>query len=68
MKFLCNCTSKWEFDLSSAENSVFQLMLGDFREFHNGPYFSIVCERCKLDMWVNPQYENMMFDLKGMNE
>jgi len=64
MKILCNCNSKWEKDSSSLKNSVFQLVVvgKGKEEIDLG-----VCCKCGKFRWINPQYENMMFDLRGMN-
>lgn len=58
MKKHCFCTTKWDVQCEEPEDSVQQF--ADPRKIPS-------CLRCTAIYWVNPQYEDMMFDLREMN-
>lgn len=59
MKLFCRCNCTWEIDYAPAYLSAFQYVL--VTEIPD------MCLKCDTYYWYNPQYENMLFDLREMN-
>lgn len=60
MKKFCECNSEWSF----VKDESVQLTLCQAHTSEE----PVLCSSCHFYMWYNPQYENMMYDLKWMNQ
>ena len=62
MKLFCQCSAEWvpdqEFDLRFRFQSTQYVPLEEIK----------VCPKCYFILWIEPHYENMMFDLRRMNQ
>lgn len=63
MTKFCECNSEWR--LRPAWPVITR---SDQLTLDETPVGSELCEFCFFAKWYNPQYENMMFDLKRMNQ
>lgn len=64
MKKFCECNSKWITGLCFDTRGLCVQITLSSRHTNDFPE---ICPQCQFYKWYNPQYENMMYDLKGMN-
>lgn len=66
MEKFCDCNSNWiDTDFVGVER---QIQLNFTPEYYHMDYRSALCSRCQYWFWYDADYENMMFDLKNMNQ
>jgi len=64
MKVFCNCNSKWIVGLGYSYSNINpQIQLNTIP----GAY-PLFCAKCTYWHWYDAHYENMMHDLRGMNQ
>jgi|GEM_PF-6778230 hypothetical protein len=60
MKVFCGCNSHWD-----PLRELLQLNFLPEASDNDGPWF---CQKCDYWRWHDAEYENMMHDLKQMNQ
>lgn len=65
MQLWCNCNSKWVNHLTLAYFIVWGNRQVTKRQDVGGYG---LCYHCDLYKWIDADYENMMYDLRGMNK
>ena len=72
MKLFCNCNSKWEYQ---GNNDIlcwlFEKGYIGINELLEPVYNERIveyCDTCGTSKWYDVYYENIMFDLKNMNQ
>ena len=68
MKLFCNCNSSWCNGIAISTNRQIQTNLNKLTLCYEG-YLGLgsSCLDCGYWNWYDADYENMMFDLKSMN-
>ena len=62
MKLFCECNSEWISGQSSDPRFRFQSVQFIPKDDR------MSCNICGYNCWIEPHYENMMFDLRRMNQ
>lgn len=66
MKLFCGCNREWVVD-QPEDDDRFRFQSCTYS--HGiGKKYTTYCPVCEMFTWIEPHYENMMFDLKNMNQ
>lgn len=65
MKLFCECNDKWDYPNPGHGYNI-QVQVNLLKDRSLGRFG--ICSNCKYVKWYDANYENMMFDLKNMNQ
>ena len=63
---LCGCNLEWVDPTERIMGEVYTNL--DHQFINNGSEFDSICPKCNFWYQFNPQYENMLYDLRSMNQ